>query len=136
MRAKPPEVSVWTLEKGHRCDGFARGGDSRQYVVGHWSTIGINGRVSSATKPGSHPQELGFRSLIQEPYPADLKSRGGGRVHEGPFMANASTVDPNVTVVVDATRSAHDEAAKSLCRGVKRGPIAGGFEANANGRWL
>lgn len=53
--------------------------------------------------------------LIQESYPADLKSRGVGGMVELQFVVDAKgKVDPSTVEVVDATQTALGEAAKKV----------------------
>lgn len=53
--------------------------------------------------------------LIQESYPADLKSRGVGGMVELQFVVDAKgKVDPSSVEVVDATQTALGEAAKKV----------------------
>jgi len=53
--------------------------------------------------------------LIQESYPADLKSRGVGGMVELQFVVDAKgKVDPATVEVVDATQTALGEAAKKV----------------------
>jgi periplasmic protein TonB len=53
--------------------------------------------------------------LIQESYPADLKSRGVGGMVELQFVVDAKgKVDPASVEVVDATQTALGEAAKKV----------------------
>ena len=67
------------------------------------------------TNPPKLASSVNAARLIQESYPADLKSRGVGGMVELQFVVDAKgKVDPSTVEVVDATQTALGEAAKKV----------------------
>lgn len=71
--------------------------------------------ISEVTNPPKLASSTNAARLIQESYPADLKSRGVGGMVELQFVVDAKgKVDPSTVEVVDATQTALGEAAKKV----------------------
>lgn len=71
--------------------------------------------ISEVTNPPKLASSVNAARLIQESYPADLKSRGVGGMVELQFVVDAKgKVDPSTVEVVDATQTALGEAAKKV----------------------
>lgn len=71
--------------------------------------------ISEVTNPPKLSSATMAARLIQESYPADLKSRGVGGMVELQFVVDAKgKVDPASVEVVDATQTALGEAAKRV----------------------
>jgi protein TonB len=71
--------------------------------------------ISEVTNPPKLASSTNAARLIQESYPADLKSRGVGGMVELQFVVDSKgKVDPASVEVVDATQTALGEAAKKV----------------------
>ncbi len=71
--------------------------------------------LSELSSPPKLASAVNTARLIQESYPADLKSRGVGGMVEVEFVVDAEgKVDPASVQVVDATQTALGEAAKKV----------------------
>jgi len=71
--------------------------------------------MSELTNPPKLSSTTLAARLIQESYPADLKSRGVGGMVELQFVVNSKgKVEPASVEVVDATQTALGEAAKKV----------------------
>lgn len=71
--------------------------------------------LSELSSPPKLASSVNTARLIQESYPADLKSRGVGGMVEVEFVVDAEgKVDPASVQVVDATQTALGEAAKKV----------------------
>lgn len=71
--------------------------------------------VSEVTNPPKLASSVNAARLIQESYPADLKSRGVGGMVELEFIVDSQgKVDAASVQIVDATQTALGEAAKKV----------------------